>query len=231
MTLCYPVLYFSMEADMSKKQDRIDTAKAVCHAASLYKANLVGRKSLYFFDNRYIEVIYKTDSFKHLTGVESNLSANAFYKLAVRGKLTEKQIYFTSTHPFSLCQRKLKHLDSVATLATAESFMLEEIATSTRTYKFGTTDLNFSLCFNQQFDAARALLNEVFHVESLRDEDCFSKSKSAYDIVAILYKQNSDKVYNHFAFLNKSFHISNLPEKVRKLCSEDFLSGLPDIYK
>lgn len=220
-----------MEADMSKKQDRIDTAKAVCHAATLYKTNLVGRKFLYFFDNRYIEVIYKTDSFKHLTGVESNLSANAFYKLAVRGKLTEKQIYFTSAHPFSLCQRKLKHLDAIANLATAESFMLEEIATSTRTYKFGTTDLNFSLCFNQQFDAAGALLNEVFHVESLRDEDCFSKSKSTYDVVAILYKQNSDKVYDHFAFLDKSFHINNLPEKARKLCSEDFLSRLPDIYK
>lgn len=208
---------------MSKKQDRIDTAKAICHAAGLYKNNLVGRKFLYFFDNRYIEVIYKTDSFKHLTGVESNLSANAFYKLAVRGQLTEKQIYFSPTHPFALCQRKLKHLDSIANLATAESFMLEEIKTSTKTYKFGTTDLNFSLCFNQQLDDAGTLLNEVFHVESLRDEDCFSKSKTAYDVVAILYKQNTDKAYDHFAFLDKTFHIGNLPEEIRKLCSEDFL--------
>ena len=27
MTLCYPVLYFSAVADMSKKQDRIDAAR------------------------------------------------------------------------------------------------------------------------------------------------------------------------------------------------------------
>lgn len=108
--------------------------------------------------------------------------------------------------------------------------MLEEIKTSTRTYKFGTTDLNFSLCFNQQLDDAGSLLNEVFHVESLRDEDCFSKSKTAYDVVAILYKQNTDKAYDHFAFLDKTFHFSNLPEEIRKLCSEDFLSSLPEEY-
>lgn len=66
MTLCYPAFCFSTEAGMSKKQDRIDTAKAICHAAGLYKNNLVGRKFLYFFDNRYIEVIYKTGSFKQL---------------------------------------------------------------------------------------------------------------------------------------------------------------------
>lgn len=56
---------------MSKKQDRIKTVRAICHAARLYKTNLVGNKFLYFFDNRYIEVIYKADSFKHLTGVDS----------------------------------------------------------------------------------------------------------------------------------------------------------------
>lgn len=93
---------------MSKKQDKIDTVRRICDAAKLYKANLVGKKYLYLFDNRYIEVIYKKDSFKHLTGVESSLSANAFYKLAVQSKLTDKQIYFSSSHPYELCQRKLE---------------------------------------------------------------------------------------------------------------------------
>lgn len=213
---------------MSKKQDRIDTVKAICHAAKLYKANLVGRKFLYFFDKRYIEVIYKTNSFKHLTGVESHLSANAFYKLALKGQLTEKQIFFSSVHPFKLCKRKLKHLDAIASLATSEGFMLEEIKTVTRTYKFGTTDLNFSLCFNQQFDDAGTLLNEVFHVESLRDEDCFSKSKTAYSVDAILYKQNTEKKYDHLAFLDNSCHLADFPNELRNLCSDILLMKLKD---
>ena len=35
-------------------------------------------------------------------------------------------------------------------LAGSEGFMLEEIVTDTRTYKFGTTDLNFTLCLNER---------------------------------------------------------------------------------
>ncbi|MFR2373639.1 MAG: hypothetical protein ACLS8T_39400 [Anaerobutyricum sp.] len=30
--------------------------------------------------------------------------------------------------------------------------MLEEIVTDTRNYKFGTTDLNFTLCLNKEYD-------------------------------------------------------------------------------
>jgi hypothetical protein len=140
--------------------------------------------------------------------------------------LNENQIFFSSAHPFELCQKKLKHLDDIANLATAESFMLEEIKTATKTYKFGTTDLNFSLCLNQQFDASGALMNEVFHVESLRDEDCFSKSKAAYDVIAIFYKRNSSKVYDHCAFLDESFQADSLPDTICSLCAEEFLSEL-----
>ena len=210
---------------MSKKQDRIRTTGIICEAARLYKSNLVGKKFLYLFDNRYIEVIYKKNGFKHLTGVDTYLTANEFYKLAVKGQITEKQIYFSSKHPFSLCQRKLKHLKEISNLAVAESFILEEIHTDTKTYKFGTTDLNFSLCFNQDYDHG-VLINEVFHVESLRDECCCSRSSSVYDVSAIFCKENTEKLYNHFIFLDSMFSLENLPDEVKKLCSDDFLLQL-----
>lgn len=31
--------------------------------------------------------------------------------------------------------------------------MLEEIVRATKTYKFGTTDFNFALCLNKEYDA------------------------------------------------------------------------------
>lgn len=216
---------------MSKQYDKIKTVRKICTAAKLYKANLVGKKYLYFFDNRYIEVIYKTENFKHLTGVESVLSAKAFYKLAIKGELAGNQIYFSSSHPYELCQRKLKHLDQIASLAKAESFMLEEIKTATRTYKFGTTDLNFSLCFNQQYDKDKNLINEVFHAESLRDEDCFSKSTSVYAVNVILFKPNTEKKYDHIAFLDKSCGIDKLPSDVLELCTDDLLDIIKCIRK
>lgn len=134
---------------MSKKNDKEHIVKEICKAAKLYKANLVGKRFLYVFDGRYIEVLYKNVNFKHLTGVECNMSAADFYKNALKNRLQSPQIYFSASHPYSLCKRKIKHLCEISVLASSENFMLEEIATETRTYKFGTTDLNFSLCMNK----------------------------------------------------------------------------------
>ena len=50
--------------------------------------------------------------------------------------------------------------------------MLEEIVTDTRTYKFGTTDLEFSLCMNKEHDDQGVEKGDCYIVESLRDEDC-----------------------------------------------------------
>ena len=44
----------------------------ISNAALKYKANLVGRTFLYVFGDKYIEVLFKANNFKHLTGVVSS---------------------------------------------------------------------------------------------------------------------------------------------------------------
>ena len=77
---------------MSKLDDRKQLVAVINDAASLYREHLVGKRFMYVFDNRYIEVIYKTENFKHLTGVATNLSAKQFFRLAKKRKLTAAQI-------------------------------------------------------------------------------------------------------------------------------------------
>ena len=72
---------------MKKNQDRIKIVKDICFAAKLYKENLVGKTFLYVFDGRYIEVLYKASNFRHLTGVDTNLSAKQFYEYALKNQL------------------------------------------------------------------------------------------------------------------------------------------------
>ena len=94
---------------MNKKKSN-DRKLIVCEinkAAQLYKEHLIGRKFLYVFDGRYIEVCYKAESFRHLTGVETHLLAKRFYQLAVKGQLQSTQIYFTE----ALLQRGRADLD------------------------------------------------------------------------------------------------------------------------
>ncbi len=208
---------------MSKKQDRIDIVEKIKTAAILYKQNLVGKRFMYVFEGRYIEVIYKAENFKHLTGVDTNLSAKRFYKYAVKGQLAASQIWFSPQHPYSLCTRKVQHIGDVATMAGSECFMLEEIKTDTMSYKFGTTDLEFSLCLNKEIDQNGNEKGDCYVVQSLRDEDCFSKSDAAYVVTHIFSRQNDGKEYKEVLFIDDSSDIESLPEEIKSKISGELL--------
>ena len=209
---------------MSKELDRASLVKEICKAARLYKEHLVGNRFLYAFDGRYIEVLYKVANFKHLTGVETNLSAKKFYEYAVKNQLQASQIHFSAQHPYMLCTRKIKHICQVATLASSECFMLEEIKTNTQTYKFGTTDLNFSLCMNKEFDRYGYAKDDCYIVQSLRDEECFSKSKSAYVVTHILSRKNDAKAYTELRYMNQSSTLEDLSAQILAMVDLNLLS-------
>ena len=206
-----------------KQQDREKIVQEIKEAAALYKKYLVGKRFLYVFEGRCIEVIYKSTNFRHLTGVATNLSAKQFYSYAIKKKLQASQIFFTPQHPFALCKRKVKHIGQVAMLAGSEGFMLEEIVTTTKTYKFGTTDLNFTLCLNKELDDQGNEKVDCFVIESLRDEDCFSKSKTAYTVTHIFSRPNDKKRYTDLLYLDKNMTLSNLPEEIKVMLDESLL--------
>lgn len=197
-----------------KNNDRKLIIREISKAARLYKEHLVGKKFLYVFDDRYIEVCYKADSFRHLTGVETSLSAKRFYQYAVKNQLQSSQIFFTSRHPYSLCKKKLKHICEISVLASTENFMLEEILTNTKSYRFGTTNLKFTLCLNREYNSYGREKSECYIVESLRDEDCFSKSKTAYEVSHILSKDNDAKKYSNLLFLDKKSNMEELSDEI-----------------
>lgn len=209
-----------------KNSDREQIVQEICRAAKLYKTHLVGKRFLYVFDGRYIEVTYRVDSFRHLTGVETNLSAKRFYQYAVKNQLQSTQIFFTSKHPYSLCKRKIKHIGEIVELASTENFMLEEIVTDTKTYKFGTTDLNFTLCMNKEYDDNGREKSECYVVESLRDEDCFSKSKTAFEVSHILARNNDAKKYSELLFMDKRFIIADLSDEIMEMVDEKLKNKL-----
>lgn len=205
---------------MNKEQDRRNIVRQIQHAADLYKRHLVGKRFMYVFDGQFIEVIYKTENFRHLTGVATALSAKRFYSYASRHMLAASQIWFNNVHPYDLCVRKVQHLGEIAMLAGSESFMLEEIRTHTQSYKFGTTDLNFTLCMNRELDDSGNVKGDCFVVQSLRDEDCFSKSKDAYVVSHIFSRPNDSKKYCDLIYEDAALGRQRLPEKVLALIDE-----------
>ncbi|MBQ9565588.1 MAG: hypothetical protein IJU98_08385 [Synergistaceae bacterium] len=210
---------------MSKSQDRKAIVAKINNAAVLYKHNLVGRRFLYVFENRYIEVIYKAENFRHLTGIDTHLSAKAFYNYASKKILAASQIYFSALHPYDLCVKKVQHITDIAALTKSDSFMLEEIRTNTTVYNFGATDLNFTLCFNKEFDDEGTERGECFVAQSLRDGDCFSKSKAAFAVTHIFSKKNDKVKYDILSYLDKSSSIKHLPNEIKGMLSDNLLEG------
>lgn len=204
---------------MSKKTDKIQTIKKIKEAAILYKEFLVGRTFMYVFEGRYIEVMFKADSFRHLTGVGTNLSAQRFYSNAINKRLTTDQIFFNSSHPFELAQKKLKHICDIARMATSDCFVLESIETNTCTYKFGTTDLNFTLCMNPEHDIYGNPVGNILIVNSLRDGNCINKSSQVYDVTHIFAKPNNVKKYNILIYEDSDVTIKDVPKNVKNLLS------------
>ncbi len=217
------VILFEGCRQMTKKQDRLEIVDKIEAAATLYKKYLVGKRFMYVFDGRYIEVIFKAENFRHLTGVDTKVPAKRFYNYAVSGNLEASQIGFSSTHPYVLCTRKIKHIGDIAEMAMAECFMLEDIKTDTRSYKFGTTDLKLTLCLNKDLDSSGNEKSECFVVQSLRDEDCFSKSSEVYTVTHIFSRQNSAKKYTDLLFMDKDSTLSDLSPEIITLLDEKLM--------
>ena len=109
-------------------------------------------------------------------------------------------------------------------MAGSESFILEEIKTNTKSYKFGTTDLNFTLCMNRELDSQGNEKGDCFIVQSLRDGDCFKKSKDVYVVTHILSRSNDKKKYTDLLYMDQSATIQDLPANILELIDEGLIS-------
>lgn len=190
-------------------------------AAQIYHTQLSGRTFLYVFDHRYIEVMFKAVNFRHLTGVESVLPARAFYYNALHNRLYRSQISFSSAHPFALCQRKVQHICDIATLMSSECIILENIQTATRTFRFGATDLTFTICLEQSLNAQGMPEGDLYVAASLRDEDCFARSSDVYSVDYIFSKPTHAREYDTLHFRDTSATRDDMPETVMAMLSQE----------
>lgn len=114
-------------------------------ASNVYSNGLAGKMFLYVFGNEFFEVVFKTDRFMHLTGVNSILNAQSFYNMARSSKLTTAQFYFDSQHSFTSAKNKLLCLLMLPSLTNSLVCVVKDFQTLTLTYKIGVTNLDFTI--------------------------------------------------------------------------------------
>ncbi len=208
---------------MSKIQDKARIAEIIMQVAEEYKAKMVGRSFLYVFEGRAIEVVYRTKDFMHLTGVDTNSSAEQFYKDAIRKKLKPKQIFFSSRHPYDLCMKKMTQLANLCKVIDSELFMLEDTETNTFTYKFGLTDLQLTVCLSEDTDSNGNVVGDHYIARSFRVEDSFERADGAFEVQYIFSKRNDTRKYDTIMYMDKRMKIEDLPDEVKEMLDEKLL--------
>lgn len=202
--------------------NKADIVRSIISAASAYNQDLVGKTFLYAFDGRYIEVLFKTQNFCHLTGVETSSSARPFYRDALRGRLHPGQIWFTSRHPYNLCVLKTGHIQNLRAMTNSRVVILENTATDTITYEFRLTELKFTLCLGKDTDADGNLKSGYYVVKSLRDGDCLNRSGNHHRCDFIFSKQTDERLYNTLCYADGMMGVDALSDEVKSKLSPDF---------
>lgn len=210
---------------MNKKVNKKDYIRRQIIAAShIYSNNFAGKVFLYVFGDNYFEVLFKTDRFMHLTGVNSNLDAQDFYKKAKDSKLTTNQIYFDSRHPYYTAKKKLPCLLALTSLTDNLVCVVNDLHTRTLTYKIGVTNLEFTVGLTENVDFNGNKINEWFLPRTLRVKDkAIENSRYAEFIDFIFCKDATNDKYDTVTYFQQD---KNPPTFLKDLLSESLLAKI-----
>ena len=181
-------------------QDKIEYVRQnIVSNARIYKEVLAGRYYLYIFENQCFEMYYGTDNYMHLTGAESNLSPNQFYKLANSGKLQANQISFSKRFPLRTAIQKSSNLNKLPSFITEGYFVIKEVNTNTAHYPYAITNLDCSILIGLKAEENA----EIYIPRSLRVHGkIFEKAQddNVFEIQAILSKTDIKGLYNNILY-------------------------------
>lgn len=190
-------------------------------AAKKYKNHLVGKTFLFVYENGYIEVMFTTKAFFHLTGVNSRLSAVDFYKRAVMDNgLRASEIFFDSEHPFDFANLKTLCLKDLYKITIQDVFIADGVVTATANYELAVTDLKITLCLGKDTDKNGTVISGRWVPYSFRVEEIDNnKLNDLYEVQFVFCKDsNSPQTvkYREMTF-GKKEELNNLPDEIKKM--------------
>ncbi len=212
---------------MATKTDKKNAIRQeIMDSAVIYSRDLVGKTFLYVYGNDFFEVFFPVDHFLHLTGVETGLSANNFYKNAKKGMLTNNQFYFSVRHPYANAKKKLPCLKRLPELTNEMVCILKDMQTVTIMYKLSVTNLEFTLGLTENLDNYGKKINDYFLPMSLRVEDSSVEKSTDGDIADFIFAKDASKAkYSDLIVKDES---KNIPDSVRHLIDDSFYAPLSE---
>lgn len=206
--------------------EKLELRKQIISAANVYKNNLAGKVFLYVYGDAYFEVAYKTECFKHLTGIESSLRGRSFYDNAKNATLAISQIGFSSRHPLKTAKKKIVCLQQLPRLTQEIVCVVKNMNTVTITYKLGITNLEFTVGLTEHLNANGEKINNWLVPRTLRINDkAIDASQDAELIDFIFCKRATELQYNQLCYGALG---AQVPECVKPLLSSEIVNSDTD---
>ncbi len=204
----------------SKADKKNDIRQGILDAAKVYSISLAGKNFLYVYGEEYFEVSFPIDHFLHLTGVETKLSARAFYKDAKKGKLASNQFYFSDRHSFANAKKKLPCLKRLPELTNDIVCILKDMETVSITYRLSVTNLEFTLGLIEGVCSHDEGKRRLFFPRSLRVEDSSVRKSADGEIVDFIFSK--DASYTKYTDLLVEDKDKNIPKSIQYLIADRF---------
>lgn len=204
----------------TKEEKKKAIRQQIVDAAQVYSTSLAGNTFLYAYGEEYFEVTFPTESFLHLTGVASKLTAKVFYKNAKKSKLTVQQFYFDSRHIYANAKKKLPCLIRLPELTNTMVCILKDLPTLTIVYKLSVTNLEFTLGLTENVDSEGKKINNLLLPMSLRVEDSSVEKSGGGEVVDFIYSKDASlKLYDKVLVSDDG---KAIPEIIKPMLKEDF---------
>lgn len=165
--------------------------KQIITASEVYRDKLAGRVFLYVYGESYFEVVFPTDRFRHLTGVNSSISAQEFYDKAKSSMLSVGQIFYDREHTYRGAKRKLPCLTMLPTLTNNVVCVVKDMKTVTLTYKIGVTNLDFTIGLSENLDLEGNKINDWFLPRTLRVKDKAIESSADAEFIDFIFSKDA----------------------------------------
>lgn len=198
--------------------------KQIITASEVYRDKLAGRVFLYVYGESYFEVVFPTDRFRHLTGVNSSISAQEFYDKAKSSMLSAGQIFYDREHTYRGAKRKLPCLTMLPALTNNVVCVVKDMKTVTLTYKIGVTNLDFTIGLSENLDLEGNKINDWFLPRTLRVKDKAIESSADAEFIDFIFSKDAsvDK-YSTITYADKD---KKPPLVIRDFLSDDLVKYL-----
>lgn len=210
---------------MSFEEKRKYIREMIIQNAKIYRDQIAGNHYMYIYKDKHLEISFEKKQFLHLTGVDTNLSANEFYKLANKNELRNSQLLFNSRFPLAVALKKVNHLNELPELVHKNSYIIENFVTETFTYPYVITNKDLSILIGIS-ETNGQNFPKSFRVKGNIYNKALTQNIIIEEIEIVLKKKQVEEFYDTVVYKkDNNYDLNNLPEHIiEKISSKLFTS-------